>query len=141
MAVAVVLYDAIAGLGPAGAQIQARRVALVIGNAACKAGPLANPVNDATAVAEALEKQLKFDTVLLRRNGYLLVAVGELALLGDTLERLVDGFDAIEKVAAFRGKQAQDLVLACGETAAQSAGPVVDKLANFELVVRHGYLV
>ena len=47
---------------------EARRVALVIGNAEYRIGPLANPVHDAAAVAEALEKQLKFDTVLLRRN-------------------------------------------------------------------------
>jgi TRAP-type mannitol/chloroaromatic compound transport system substrate-binding protein len=50
------------------APAQARRVALVIGNAAYKVGPLANPVNDAAAVAEALEKQLRFDKVILRRN-------------------------------------------------------------------------
>jgi len=47
---------------------QARRVALVIGNAAYKVGPLANPVNDAAAVADALEKQLNFDKVILKRN-------------------------------------------------------------------------
>jgi uncharacterized caspase-like protein len=45
----------------------ARRVALVIGNAEYKVGPLANPVNDATAVAEAFGK-LGFDKVLLRKN-------------------------------------------------------------------------
>jgi uncharacterized caspase-like protein len=50
--------------GPA----EARRVALVIGNAAYKVGPLANPVNDATAVADALGKQLEFDKVILKRN-------------------------------------------------------------------------
>jgi tetratricopeptide (TPR) repeat protein len=43
-----------------------RRVALVIGNAGYKIGPLQNPVGDATAVAEALEKQLKFDKVILK---------------------------------------------------------------------------
>ena len=47
---------------------QARRVALVIGNADYKVGPLANPVSDAAAVAEAFEKQLKFDKVILRRD-------------------------------------------------------------------------
>ena len=41
-------------------------MALVIGNAGYKVEPLANPVNDATAVAEALEKQLKFDKVTLK---------------------------------------------------------------------------
>jgi uncharacterized caspase-like protein len=41
-------------------------VALVIGNAGYKIGPLQNPVGDATAVAEALEKQLKFDKVILK---------------------------------------------------------------------------
>ena len=45
-----------------------RRVALVVGNAAYTLGPLANPVNDAAAVARALEQQLKFDKVLLRKN-------------------------------------------------------------------------
>jgi tetratricopeptide (TPR) repeat protein len=43
-----------------------RRVALVIGNAAYKVGPLQNPANDATAIAEALVKQLKFEKVTLR---------------------------------------------------------------------------
>jgi Caspase domain len=47
---------------------EARRVALVIGNAEYKVGPLANPVNDARAIAEAFERQLKFDKVILRTN-------------------------------------------------------------------------
>jgi Caspase domain len=51
--------------GPASAE---KRVALVIGNADYKIGPLANPVNDATAVAEAFEKTLGFDKVILRKN-------------------------------------------------------------------------
>jgi tetratricopeptide (TPR) repeat protein len=59
-----------------------RRVALVIGNAGYRVGPLANPRNDATAVAEALEKQLRFDKVTLRldlgREG-LLAALGALS--------------------------------------------------------------
>jgi putative tricarboxylic transport membrane protein len=59
----VVLCCAFAGL-PA----EARRVALVIGNAAYRQGPLANPLNDAAAVADALEKQLRFDKVLFRKN-------------------------------------------------------------------------
>jgi formylglycine-generating enzyme required for sulfatase activity len=46
---------------------EARRVALVIGNADYKVGPLANPVNDAVAVAEAFGK-LGFDKVVLERN-------------------------------------------------------------------------
>jgi hypothetical protein len=45
-----------------------RRVALVIGNAAYKIGPLQNPVNDAEAMAKALEKDLKFDKVILRKD-------------------------------------------------------------------------
>jgi tetratricopeptide (TPR) repeat protein len=45
-----------------------RRVALVIGNAGYKVGPLQNPGNDASAVAEALEKRLNFDKVILRLN-------------------------------------------------------------------------
>jgi hypothetical protein len=47
---------------------EARRVALVIGNADYRIGPLANPLNDAGAVAEAFEKHLKFEKVILRRN-------------------------------------------------------------------------
>ena len=42
-------------------------MALVIGNAAYKIGPLANPVNDAEAVAKAF-KDLGFDKVILRKN-------------------------------------------------------------------------
>jgi uncharacterized caspase-like protein len=49
--------------GPA----EARRVALVIGNAAYKVGPLANPVNDAVAVAAVLGR-LGFDKVILKKN-------------------------------------------------------------------------
>jgi hypothetical protein len=45
----------------------AKRVALVIGNAAYKVGTLQNPVNDATAVATALGS-LGFDKVILRKN-------------------------------------------------------------------------
>jgi hypothetical protein len=62
VALAAVVLSAIAGIAPAAA----RRVALVIGNAEYRIGRLANPVNDAAAVAEALEKRLKFDKVLLR---------------------------------------------------------------------------
>jgi uncharacterized caspase-like protein len=62
----LVLCCAVYILGIASAE--ARRVALVIGNAAYKTGPLANPVNDATAVAEALNRQLQFDKVILKRN-------------------------------------------------------------------------
>ena len=47
---------------------EARRVALVIGNSTYKVGPLANPANDAAAVAKALETQLKFDKVILKQN-------------------------------------------------------------------------
>ena len=52
-----------AAAGPA----DARRVALVIGNAEYKVGPLANPVSDAAAVAEAFGR-LGFDKVMLKRN-------------------------------------------------------------------------
>ena len=45
----------------------ARRVALIIGNADYKIGPLQNPINDATAVAEVFRK-LGFDKVLLKPN-------------------------------------------------------------------------
>lgn len=47
---------------------EARRVALVVGNADYKIGPLANPVSDAEAVAEVFKHKLKFDKVILRRN-------------------------------------------------------------------------
>jgi surface antigen len=46
----------------------ARRVALVVGNADYKIGPLQNPVNDAAAVAGTLEQQLRFEKVMLRTN-------------------------------------------------------------------------
>jgi tetratricopeptide (TPR) repeat protein len=45
-----------------------RRVALVIGNASYKVGPLQNPVNDAKAMADVLRDTLKFDKVMLRLN-------------------------------------------------------------------------
>jgi hypothetical protein len=47
---------------------EARRVALVIGNADYKIGPLQNPIGDAGAVAEAFEKRLRFDKVIVGRN-------------------------------------------------------------------------
>src|SRR5262249_48821514 len=50
------------------APAEARRVALVIGNADYKIAPLQNPVGDATAVAEAFEKKLGFDKVILKTN-------------------------------------------------------------------------
>ncbi len=54
----------------AGAPVSAgtgKRVALVIGNSAYKIAPLANPVNDARAVASALQ-DIKFDEVILRQD-------------------------------------------------------------------------
>jgi formylglycine-generating enzyme required for sulfatase activity len=68
---AVWICCAAAGLALTGiteSQAAGRRVALVVGNSAYKLGPLANPVHDAEALAEALERQLRFDRVLLRRN-------------------------------------------------------------------------
>jgi uncharacterized caspase-like protein len=62
-----VLCCALAGLRVAPADAE-KRVALVIGNADYKVGALQNPVNDARAVAEALERRLKFDKVILRTN-------------------------------------------------------------------------
>src|SRR5512139_2521801 len=47
---------------------EARRIALVIGNTDYRIGPLGNPVNDAVAIAEAFEKQLRFDKVVLKKN-------------------------------------------------------------------------
>ena len=46
----------------------ARRVALVIGNADYKIAPLESPVSDAAAVAEAIQQQLKFDKVILKKD-------------------------------------------------------------------------
>jgi uncharacterized caspase-like protein len=46
----------------------ARRVALVIGNADYTIAPLQSPVSDAVAVAEAIQQHLGFDKVVLRRN-------------------------------------------------------------------------
>ena len=63
----VVICVALAGPSAGLAQSQ-KRVALVIGNAAYKVGPLQNPMNDAAAVAEVLQNKLKFDKVLLRQN-------------------------------------------------------------------------
>jgi formylglycine-generating enzyme required for sulfatase activity len=62
---AVLLCCAFAGVATASAE---KRVALVIGNADYKIGRLANPVNDAEAVAEAFKSQLKFDQVILRKD-------------------------------------------------------------------------
>src|SRR5262249_9145243 len=45
-----------------------RRVALVIGNADYKLGPLQNPVTDAEAMAKTLEKELKFDKGILKKD-------------------------------------------------------------------------
>src|SRR5262249_3270591 len=47
---------------------EARRIALVIGNADYKTGALLNPVEDAIAIAEAFEKKLSFDKVILKKN-------------------------------------------------------------------------
>jgi len=58
-------WCAVGGLYPCPAE--AKRVALVIGNADYGVGPLQNPVNDAAAMAEALGK-LGFDKVILRKN-------------------------------------------------------------------------
>jgi hypothetical protein len=58
-------FSAFAGLAIASAE---KRVGLVIGNADYKAGRLANPVNDAEAIAEVLEKRLKLDKVILKKN-------------------------------------------------------------------------
>jgi len=63
---ALLICFAVAGLNMTPAE--ARRVALVIGNAEHQFLPvLKNPVNDATAMAEALEK-LNFDKVILKKD-------------------------------------------------------------------------
>lgn len=60
---------------PPVAKSTGRRVALVIGNARYRIEPLQNPANDASAVAEVLERRLKFDKVILKldlgREGFL----------------------------------------------------------------------
>src|SRR5262245_34978850 len=60
--------DSSAAPPPAAVAALGRRVALVIGNAGYKVGPLRNPGNDAAAVAEAFEKKLLFDKVILRQD-------------------------------------------------------------------------
>ncbi len=62
----VVIAAGVTGLHATPAE--ARRVALVIGNADYRIGALQNPVNDAAAVAEAFARQLQFDKVMLRTN-------------------------------------------------------------------------
>ena len=52
----------------AGVATLGRRVALVIGNATYRLGPLQNPVNDAEAMAKALLQDLKFDKVILKKD-------------------------------------------------------------------------
>ena len=64
-----------------------------------------------------------------------LLPPGKLALLGNPLECFADGLDPIEKIAPFCRKQAQDLVLQGGGRHAEPPGIVVDKLADFELVL------
>lgn len=63
--IALICWAFLAALASAA---EARRIALVIGNADYKTGPLQNPVNDAAAVAEAFERNLGFDKVILKRN-------------------------------------------------------------------------
>jgi hypothetical protein len=63
----IVVCCALAGLQAAPASAE-RRVALVLGNGDYRIGPLANPLNDAAAVAEAFDKRLGFDKVMLRTN-------------------------------------------------------------------------
>jgi hypothetical protein len=62
----IAAYGLVAALHASPAE--ARRVALVIGNADYRVGPLQNPVNDAVAVAETFQERLGFDKVILRKN-------------------------------------------------------------------------
>ena len=62
-----------------------QRIALVIGNGAYSAGPLKNPVNDATAMAYQLQK-LGF-TVILKKNANLRGMEDALTDFGDRLKR------------------------------------------------------
>jgi hypothetical protein len=55
-------------VGLQAAPAEARRVALMVGNADYKVGTLLNPVNDAVAMAEIFASRLKFDKVMLKRN-------------------------------------------------------------------------
>jgi uncharacterized caspase-like protein len=67
-----------------------RRVALVIGNAAYLKWPrLENPGNDAVAVAAALEKQLGFDKVILKRD----LTADEFAAVLEDFAKLAAGAD------------------------------------------------
>lgn len=60
----IVAFCILSGLPPS----EARRVALVIGNTDYSIGPLANPVRDAEAVAEAFGARLGFEKVILKTN-------------------------------------------------------------------------
>jgi hypothetical protein len=80
--VAVCLAFAALAAGPA----EARRVALVIGNADYRVGPLQNPVKDAAAVAEAFEA-LHFDKIILKQN---LAIDGFRAALGELARETAD---------------------------------------------------
>jgi len=62
-----------------------QRIALVIGNGAYSSGPLKNPVNDATAMANQLQK-LGF-TVILKKNANLRGMEDALTDFGDRLKR------------------------------------------------------
>jgi branched-chain amino acid transport system substrate-binding protein len=61
------LVAAVAALIALSEPAEARRVALVIGNASYALGPLTNPENDADAIAKAF-RDLGFDDVSLRKN-------------------------------------------------------------------------
>jgi Caspase domain len=64
-------------------QSAGRRVALVIGNGAYKDAPLGNPVNDARAIAQAL--QASGFTVIVRENASQKALLGALREFGDRL--------------------------------------------------------
>ncbi|MBF0093513.1 MAG: SUMF1/EgtB/PvdO family nonheme iron enzyme [Alphaproteobacteria bacterium] len=78
--VAVLVALALAGVRPAWAE---KRVALVIGNAAYPTSPLANPVNDARAMAAKL-KDVGFE-VLLRENATKAQMEDAIGLFGEKL--------------------------------------------------------
>jgi uncharacterized caspase-like protein len=67
------------------AQSTSKRLALVIGNAAYKEAPLANPVNDARAIAKALAGA--GFTVILRENSDLRGMLAALREFGDQLKQ------------------------------------------------------
>jgi hypothetical protein len=62
------------------------------------------------------------------------LALDEISFLGNAFERLAGRLDTVEQVAAFRWKQAHDLVLPGRGRHARAPGIVIDNLPDFEFV-------